>query len=317
MPNFLGDSSSFSKEFARPITKGHLTGASAESINEGLEKLKVLHQQVLPFILRREKSQVLKELPPKCITNIPCEMSNLQRTLYKDFCASEEAKRSVAALQAALQQSYPAGANETKQCSLHIGSEALKILLFLRLLCTHPALVERRAEVSLNSRQVAAHTYDIDISGKFLALADLLRTCGIHKDEITGADNDTSLLYCDQEEDDKDDTNDQISSLLHSSNGGDARYHNDDEIGNGDSKCLLFAQFTQSLDVVEEFLLKRYMPSLRYLRLDGQVPANKRGALVDAFNTDPSIKLMLLTTKVGGLGLNLTGADTGTVEKNC
>jgi TATA-binding protein-associated factor len=73
----------------------------------------------------------------------------------------------------------------------------------------------------------------------------------------------------------------------------------------------LFAQFTQSLDAVEEFLFKIHMPSLRYLRLDGQVPANKRSALVDAFNSDPSIKLMLLTTRVGGLGLNLTGADTG------
>ena len=76
------------------------------------------------------------------------------------------------------------------------------------------------------------------------------------------------------------------------------------------SKCLVFAQFAQSLDAVEELLLKRHMPSLRYLRLDGQVPATKRSALVDSFNNDPSIKLMLLTTRVGSLGLCLTGADT-------
>jgi TATA-binding protein-associated factor len=70
---------------------------------------------------------------------------------------------------------------------------------------------------------------------------------------------------------------------------------------------LIFAQFTRSLDVVEEFLLKPHMPSLRYLRLDGRVPARKRTELVDSFNRDPSIKLMLLTTRAGGLGLNLTG----------
>jgi len=39
-------------------------------------------------------------------------------------------------------------------------------------------------------------------------------------------------------------------------------------------------------------------------------PGSKRGALVEKFNADPSIDLMLLTTAVGGLGLNLTSADT-------
>ncbi|KAL7525181.1 hypothetical protein ACHAXR_000895 [Thalassiosira sp. AJA248-18] len=51
------------------------------------------------------------------------------------------------------------------------------------------------------------------------------------------------------------------------------------------------------------------MPSLQYLRLDGRVPSNKRNSVVDRFNQDDNIKVLLLTTKVGGLGLNLTGAD--------
>ena len=76
------------------------------------------------------------------------------------------------------------------------------------------------------------------------------------------------------------------------------------------SKCLIFGQFTSSLDVVEHLLLKRYMPSVRYLRLDGRVPVSNRSSIVDKFNHDDSVRLLLLTTKVGGLGLNLTGADT-------
>mmetsp|Transcript_5561 Transcript_5561/g.9677 ORF Transcript_5561/g.9677 Transcript_5561/m.9677 type:complete len:182 (+) Transcript_5561:1-546(+) len=51
------------------------------------------------------------------------------------------------------------------------------------------------------------------------------------------------------------------------------------------------------------------MPSLRYLRMDGRVPPEKRPELARKFNDDPSIKVMLLTTRVGGLGLNLTGAS--------
>jgi SNF2 family DNA or RNA helicase len=48
----------------------------------------------------------------------------------------------------------------------------------------------------------------------------------------------------------------------------------------------------------------------RYLRLDGQVPLHKREELIQRFNSDASVSIMLLTTRVGGLGINLTGADT-------
>ena len=81
------------------------------------------------------------------------------------------------------------------------------------------------------------------------------------------------------------------------------------------------------MDIVENDLLKT-MPNLTYLRLDGSVPAIDRHGLVTKFNNDVSIDVLLLTTSVGmfftnksiswsiynlflgGLGLNLTGADT-------
>lgn len=52
------------------------------------------------------------------------------------------------------------------------------------------------------------------------------------------------------------------------------------------------------------------MPSVSYLRLDGSIPPGMRHSVVHRFNNDPSIDVLLLTTQVGGLGLNLTGADT-------
>ena len=61
------------------------------------------------------------------------------------------------------------------------------------------------------------------------------------------------------------------------------------------------------LDIVEHDLLRVHLPSVTYLRLDGSVPAARRHSLVAAFNNDPSIDLLLLSTSVGGLGLNLTG----------
>ena len=52
------------------------------------------------------------------------------------------------------------------------------------------------------------------------------------------------------------------------------------------------------------------MPSLQYLRLDGTVRPEDRTLIADRFQSDDNVKCMLLTTKVGGLGLNLQRANT-------
>jgi TATA-binding protein-associated factor len=301
MPNFLGSSALFAKEFAKPITKSLLPGASASSVSTGIEKLKVLHQQVLPFILRREKEQVLRELPPKSITTVKVEMSALQSKLYIDFCSSSETQRSLAALQNAINDAQSSGGGQKGESSLTLGTDALKSLLYLRLLCTHPFLVISDPEAS---RIENSEYYDRGASGKLVALAEILRDAGIHRDELVAADNDSSLLYCD---DDLDETDPGTSFLDTDGDEGSGATGTDQTDASHGSKCLIFAQFTRSLDVVEEFLFKTQMPSLRYLRLDGRVPARKRTELVESFNKDPSIKVMLLTTRAGGLGLNLTG----------
>lgn len=75
-------------------------------------------------------------------------------------------------------------------------------------------------------------------------------------------------------------------------------------------RALIFCQLKAMLDIVEKDLLSVHLPTVTYLRLDGSVPAPQRHAVVARFNADPSIDVLLLTTQVGGLGLNLTGADT-------
>ncbi|KAK1835137.1 hypothetical protein QBC39DRAFT_388856 [Podospora conica] len=72
-------------------------------------------------------------------------------------------------------------------------------------------------------------------------------------------------------------------------------------------KTLLFCQGVQMLDILEDFV--RRQQDIRYLRMDGKTAVKDRQALVDQFNNDASIDLFLLTTKVGGLGTNLTGAN--------
>ena len=75
-------------------------------------------------------------------------------------------------------------------------------------------------------------------------------------------------------------------------------------------RALIFCQLKSMLDIIEKDLLEKHLPNVSYLRLDGSVPASQRHSVVSKFNNDPSIDVLLLTTQVGGLGLNLTGADT-------
>ena len=63
------------------------------------------------------------------------------------------------------------------------------------------------------------------------------------------------------------------------------------------------------IDIIETELLTK-MSNVTHLRLDGTIPPSERFNVVRKFNNDPSIDILLLTTQIGGLGLNLTGADT-------
>nr|CAD2205943.1 unnamed protein product [Meloidogyne enterolobii] len=71
-------------------------------------------------------------------------------------------------------------------------------------------------------------------------------------------------------------------------------------------KVLLFSQSRQMLTILEGFMSRE---NYKYLRMDGTTPIGKRQDLVNEFNTDKDIFTFLLTTKVGGLGINLTGAN--------
>jgi len=72
-------------------------------------------------------------------------------------------------------------------------------------------------------------------------------------------------------------------------------------------RVLIFTQMTKMLDVLEQFLS---LHGHVYLRLDGGTGVEKRQKLMDRFNNDAKIFCFILSTRSGGLGINLTGADT-------
>jgi SNF2 family DNA or RNA helicase len=69
-------------------------------------------------------------------------------------------------------------------------------------------------------------------------------------------------------------------------------------------KCLIFTQMSKMLDILEIFL---NMNAHTYVRLDGSTSIDKRQKLMDKFNSDPKLFCFILSTRSGGLGINLTG----------
>jgi TATA-binding protein-associated factor len=269
MPGFLGSERDFKRRYG--------TGGSRQACTVDALALNALHKAVQPFILRRMKVDVLKDLPPKIIQDVVVDPSPLQQALADAFHASAARAEVEAALGAA---SGDGGAAQG----------AFAALQYMRKLCAHPALAlagappEKLRQLASKcggasaSADPAAWLRRAEHAPKLAALTQILRDAGIGG--AAGEDEEPTAAAAPAE-------------------GGAAH------------RVLVFAQLKGLLDIVERdvFGERGSLPGVGYLRLDGSVEATKRFDVARAFNSDPSVSVLLLTTHVGGLGLNLTSAD--------
>lgn len=72
-------------------------------------------------------------------------------------------------------------------------------------------------------------------------------------------------------------------------------------------KVLLFSTMTMVMDVIEDYLSLR---DFQYVRLDGTIRHDKRKNSINTFQNNPEVFLFLISTRAGGVGLNLAAADT-------
>ncbi|CEJ60575.1 Putative Chromodomain-helicase-DNA-binding protein [Penicillium brasilianum] len=79
------------------------------------------------------------------------------------------------------------------------------------------------------------------------------------------------------------------------------------ELKPGGHRVLLYFQMTRMIDLMEEYLTYR---NYKYCRLDGSTKLEDRRDTVADFQSNPEIFVFLLSTRAGGLGINLTAADT-------
>ena len=81
-----------------------------------------------------------------------------------------------------------------------------------------------------------------------------------------------------------------------------------------DHRVLIYSQMTKMIDLLEEFMFyRRY----KYIRLDGSSKISDRRDMVADFQARSDIFVFLLSTRAGGLGINLTAADTVSFIKKC
>jgi len=232
-----------------------------------------------PFFLRRLKKDVLTDLPKKTDRLIRVPMVERQNRLYYELVSS-----------------YKDRAKEMAE-SGEVADSGIGMLMNLRKTANHPLLVR-----------------DLYTDSKLQEMARLLKTRDSgHKDAL-----ETFII-----EDLQSMSDYQIHrtcefyrciegyKLSNETLCESGKFKQLDELlpkmqENGD-RVLIFSQFTMLMDIMERYLKTR---GHKYLRLDGQTPVQERQFFIDKFNKQQEIFIFILSTRAGGLGINLTAANT-------
>lgn len=235
LPNIFKSAKTFDEWFNTPFANTGTQDKMELTEEEQILVIRRLHKVLRPFLLRRLKKDVEKDLPDKTEKVIKCKFSALQSRLYKQMLSHNK-----------LAVSDGKGGKTTAR-------GLSNMMMQLRKLCNHPFVFD---EVE-NQMNPLSTSNDL-----------LWRTCG--KFELL----------------------DRVLPKYRATG----------------HRVLMFFQMTAIMDIMEDFLRMR---EISFLRLDGTTKSDERSDLLYEFNRPDSPYFMfLLSTRAGGLGLNLQTADT-------
>lgn len=272
------------------------------------ERVSRAKKMMTPFVLRRRKDQVLKDLPKKTVRIEWCDMTPLQLRIYHD--TMQRSRKTVLAsgpTDSATTSgvSTPNGAAPTKKAkpkgkpreTKKYLENSTNVLMDLRKAASHPMLF----------RTLFTDAMLTDMTNNLLKEADFRKRGAVFqyvKEDMEVMTDSELQYFCGtyksiskfkQKESCYADAG-KVQTLLKLLNG----YMKEGR------KVLIFSQFTQILDILQVVLDQRDM---RYLVLTGSTPVDTRQSLVDEFSEDENIPVFLLSTKAGGLGITLTAAS--------
>ncbi|XP_021366785.1 SWI/SNF-related matrix-associated actin-dependent regulator of chromatin subfamily A containing DEAD/H box 1-like [Mizuhopecten yessoensis] len=276
MPDmFIGKTDHLKRMFSM-ITK------SVDDKRSKYEAERIAHakQIMKPFLLRRLKSEVQKQLPKKLECVEFCEMIPEQAEGYHNL---------VNKFQQELREST-GGPGESK------GGAAM--LMQLRKAANHPLLLRKHYTDKL-LREMSKHIAREPSHRDRNANAQLIfeDMCVMHDFEI----HKLCKFY-----------EKYIGkySLPVSAVDDSAKFRVLDDLlvklKSQDDRVLIFSQFTMMMDIMEDYLKQK---KYKYMRLDGSTPVPDRLQMIDKYTNNTDIFIFLLSTKAGGLGINLTAAN--------
>ena len=297
-----------------------------ETESDAWKKLEELHGMLKPFVLRRNKCEVLADLPPKIVQDVVLSPVSVQDNVYKEL--------------------LPSAATHGGEAGMH----AFKRLRNLLLACTHPLLALRSmlrdassevGKISTNRMRLLklrkllsrVKSMGFAASCKFKAVVQILRdgsSAAQTADDLQSASDSSSDGSASESDSSEGSLDGSVDSQSDTEVGVDVTAASDSSgsipggsFGRGCARrsrqrqrafqrAVVFSQWKSTLDLFEEQVLKEGMPLCRlsYSRIDGSTNVSKRQEIVDVFNAAQSdIDVLLVTTGAGGQGLNLIGGN--------
>uniref|UniRef100_A0A665WEQ6 SWI/SNF related, matrix associated, actin dependent regulator of chromatin, subfamily a, member 2 n=1 Tax=Echeneis naucrates TaxID=173247 RepID=A0A665WEQ6_ECHNA len=241
LPTIFKSCSTFEQWFNAPFA---MTGERVDlNEEETILIIRRLHKVLRPFLLRRLKKEVESQLPEKVEYVIKCDMSAIQKVLYRHM------QKGILLTDGSEKDKKGKGGAKT----------LMNTIMQLKKICNHPYMFQHIEE------SFAEH---LGYPNGIINGPDLYRASG--KFELL----------------------DRILPKLQATN----------------HRVLLFCQMTSLMTIMEDYFSYR---NFQYLRLDGTTKSEDRAALLKKFNEEGSqYFIFLLSTRAGGLGLNLQAADT-------
>ncbi|KAM8865300.1 putative global transcription activator SNF2L2 [Synchiropus picturatus] len=241
LPTIFKSCSTFEQWFNAPFA---MTGERVDlNEEETILIIRRLHKVLRPFLLRRLKKEVESQLPEKVEYVIKCDMSAIQKVLYRHM------QKGILLTDGSEKDKKGKGGAKT----------LMNTIMQLKKICNHPYMFQHIEE------SFAEH---LGYPNGIISGHDLYRASG--KFELL----------------------DRILPKLQATN----------------HRVLLFCQMTSLMTIMEDYFGYR---NFQYLRLDGTTKSEDRAMLLKKFNEEGSqYFIFLLSTRAGGLGLNLQAADT-------
>lgn len=278
-PGHFGTLAEWRLTICKPLTVGQSHDATLHQLSVARKTAKKLVQNLLPpFFLRRMKSLIAHQLPKKSDKVVFCQLTDLQREAYENYLEGDSVETILSAT-----EECPCGSGSKRGwcCYTHLPSgKPWQALVF-------PAVITLQKIANHLTLLIPSST---DTSEKQQSELKTLQTCIPDEWEDLYRNRDSMMNLANPEFCGKWKVLRKLLRFWHE---------------NGD-KVLVFSHSVRLLRILQHLF---HNTSYTVSYLDGSMSYEDRQKAVDDFNTDPGQFVFLISTKAGGVGLNITSAN--------